>query len=36
MFGEDVSYISRKKDLTSDQHNATIDIEVQKILEESF
>lgn len=36
MFGEDVSYISRSKDQTSDQHNASIDNEVQKILDESF
>lgn len=36
MFGDDVSYISRGKDQTSDQHNAQIDSEVQKILDESF
>jgi len=36
MFGEDVSYISRNKDQTSDTHNATIDNEVKKILDDSF
>lgn len=33
MFGEDVSFISREKDQTSDTHNATIDSEVQQILD---
>jgi ATP-dependent metalloprotease len=36
MFGEDVSYISRRKEDTSDTHNAAIDFEVKKILDESF
>ena len=36
MFGEEVSYISKEKDKTSDKHNAEIDKEVQKILDESF
>ena len=36
MFGEDVSYISRQKDMTSDAYNAEVDKEVQKILDQSF
>ena len=36
MFGEDVSYISRDKRNTSDDHNADVDKEVQKILDDSF
>ena len=36
MFGEDVSYISRDKNNTSDTHNGDIDMLVKKILDESF
>lgn len=36
MFGEDVSYISRDKNDTSDTHNGDIDMLVKKILDESF
>lgn len=36
MFGEDVSYISRDKNNTSDTHNGDIDKLVTKILDESF
>ena len=36
MFAEDTSYISRKKDETSDSHNAIVDNEIKKILDESF
>jgi ATP-dependent Zn protease len=36
MFGEDVSYISRDKNNTSDTHNADVDREVQDILDKSF
>ena len=36
MFGEDVSYISRDKNNTSDEHNADVDREVQIILDQSF
>ena len=36
MFGEDVSFISRDGDNTSDDLNGQIDNEVQKILDESF
>jgi cell division protease FtsH len=36
MFGEDVSYISRDNRNTSDEHNAQVDMEVKRILDESF
>lgn len=36
MFGDEVSFISREKKKTSDEHNGQIDIAVQKILDESF
>lgn len=36
MFGDEVSFISKKKEETSDNHNANIDLLVQKILDESF
>ena len=36
MFGDEVSFISKKKEETSDTHNGQIDKEVQKILDESF
>ena len=36
MFGDNVSFISRQKDDTSDTHNAEIDRQVQKILDDSF
>lgn len=36
MFGEDVSFISRDKNNTSDTHNGDIDMLVKKILDESF
>lgn len=36
MFGDEVSYISKNKEETSDTHNGLIDKEVQKILDESF
>jgi len=36
MFGEDVAYISREKKDTSDEYNAKVDNEVQKILDDSF
>ena len=36
MYGDEVSFISRKKDDTSDDHNGKIDKEVQKILDDSF
>ena len=36
MYGDDVSYISRAKEDTSDEHNGQIDVAVQKILDESF
>lgn len=36
MFGDNVSFISRKKDDSSDQRNAEIDKEVQTILDDSF
>lgn len=35
MFGDNVGYISRSKSDTSDTHNAVVDNEVQKILDES-
>ena len=36
MFGQEVSYISKDKDQTSDAYNAIVDKEVQRILDESF
>lgn len=36
MYGESVGYIFRDKDKTSDYHNGKVDVEVQKILDESF
>ena len=36
MFGDEVSFISKNKEETSDTHNGLIDKEVQKILDESF
>ena len=36
MFGDNVSFISKGKDETSDQHNGAVDVHVQKILDESF
>ena len=36
MFGDAVSYISMDKNNTSDAHNADVDREVQKILDDSF
>lgn len=36
MFGDAVSFISKDKKNTSDAHNADVDREVQKILDESF
>lgn len=36
MFGEDVSFISRDKNNTSDDHNGNVDMLVKKILDESF
>ena len=36
MFGDDVSFISRDNDNTSDDLNGQIDSAVQKILDESF
>ena len=36
MFGPEVSFISKDKDQTSDTHNAIVDKEVQKILDNSF
>jgi ATP-dependent metalloprotease len=36
MFGDEVSYISKNKTDTSDEHNYEVDKAVQKILDESF
>lgn len=36
MYGDDVSFISRDKNDTSDEHNGQIDVAVQKILDDSF
>ena len=36
MEGDEVSFISRDKDNTSDEHNAKVDITVKKILDDSF
>ena len=36
MFGDEVSYISKNKTDTSDEHNYEGDKAVQKILDESF
>jgi ATP-dependent metalloprotease len=36
MFGDEVSYISRDKNNTSDTHNGDIDMLVKKILDDSF
>ena len=36
MFGDEVSYISRQKEETSDTHNGNVDMLVKKILDESF
>lgn len=36
MYGDDVSFISRPKDQTSDEHNGQIDVAVQRILDESY
>lgn len=36
MFGDNVSYISKNKNETSDDYNSMVDKEVQKILDESF
>ena len=35
MYGDDVSFISRNKDHTSDELNGQIDVAVQKILDDS-
>jgi ATP-dependent Zn protease len=36
MFGDEVSFASKKREEVSQAHNAKIDIEVQKILDESY